>query len=690
MASGQLSTVLRHLRHMLSASPAARESDSQLLYRFVYDHEQAAFTALVDRHGSMVLGLCRRVLQDDHEADDVFQAAFLVLVRKARSLRQYGSLGNWLYTVAYHLALKARAKEGKRRTQERQVAAMPEKAIAGDSPWTELRPILDAELDRLPDKYRAPIVLCYLEGKTNAEAAHELGWPTGTVKIRLARARDLLRERLTRRGLTLSSALLASALAEQAGAAVPATLLESTTQAAAMFAAGNTLAIGAASMRAVGMAQGALRAMRISKLKTLIALFLAIGLAGAGSGVLLSQGPKQDPKNCPVGGTDRDKHPLASPPPITLVVNPKLDADPAPAKPAEPAPAIQGKPVVRQLAQLVTLEIPPNTTLKEALAQITEKTKVPFIIDHKAFEAIGVQKVEEQPVELAKLTNVRLSFALERLLLSIKGDVYNGMFQVRSGQVEITTNYNILAEAGAQAVDHPALRQFDPDNNSPSELWIDPTRKITKLIAVDIEKRSLSDALREIGEEAGFQVFVDPRAAEKAKTPVTLALDRVLFDTAVTLLVEPAELDWVWLDHIVYVTSKENAKARRHRQRAREEERVRMLREANTLKQMVAAAESAKPPQPPQANVDTNKQPLAGVLAGISRDTGIRVVIDPRVAEKAMTPVTATLQNVAPDTAVRLLANMVDLQAVRVDQVFYITSKENAKTLLEPVTAKPK
>src|SRR5262249_39916112 len=157
---------------------------------------------------------------------------------------------------------------------------------------------------------------------------------------RLAKARDLLRDRLTRRGLTLSSALLAPSLADQASAAVPAALLEATTQAAALFAAGNTLAIATTSVRAVGMAQGALKAMRMSNLKALVALLLVVGVAGAGSGVLFSEDAKQDGKVCPVGDPKRDKHPLASPPPITLVVGATKAADEAKPAKNETAPAV--------------------------------------------------------------------------------------------------------------------------------------------------------------------------------------------------------------------------------------------------------------------------------------------------------------------------------------------------------------
>src|SRR5262249_48128930 len=155
--------------------------------------------ALVRRHGPLVLGVCRRVLRDRHAAEDAFQATFLILLRRARSLDRRGSVASWLYTVAYHVALRARADAARRPPPARPVPQPPE---AG---WADLQPVLDEELGRLPDSYRAVVVLCYLEGKTNVEAARLLGWPVGTVKGRLARARDLLRARLTRRGITLSA-----------------------------------------------------------------------------------------------------------------------------------------------------------------------------------------------------------------------------------------------------------------------------------------------------------------------------------------------------------------------------------------------------------------------------------------------------------------------------------------------------
>jgi len=208
MANSQLSAVLRHVHKLRDAQALEELTHGQLLERFISRHEEAAFAALVRRHGPMVLGVCRRVLHHWHAAEDAFQATFLVLFRRARALDRRGSLANWLYTVAYHVALKARADAAHRRQREREVVDMPQAESQPEEVWRDLQPVLDKELNALPDKYRAPMVLGYVEGKTNAEAARLLGWPIGTVKGRLARARELLQTRLSRRGITLSSGLL--------------------------------------------------------------------------------------------------------------------------------------------------------------------------------------------------------------------------------------------------------------------------------------------------------------------------------------------------------------------------------------------------------------------------------------------------------------------------------------------------
>src|SRR5262245_23460366 len=221
-ASGQ---ALLPLLHDFARSGSA--TDGELLERFLTRRREAAFRALVDRHGPMVMGVCRRVLRDAHDAEDAFQATFLVLVRKMASIVPREFVANWLYGVAYRTAQKARVARARaiaaqRRLSDR-VTSMANHARTEDEIRHDLQPVLDQELQRLPDKYRVAVVLCHLEGKSRKDAARQLGWPEGTLSGRLARARKRLADRLTRRGVTLSATALAGVLTSgAASAAVPA------------------------------------------------------------------------------------------------------------------------------------------------------------------------------------------------------------------------------------------------------------------------------------------------------------------------------------------------------------------------------------------------------------------------------------------------------------------------------------
>jgi RNA polymerase sigma factor (sigma-70 family) len=272
--------VVRDLRRLVRAPAAADPEDCQLLERFVRERDEAAFTTLVQRHGPMVLGVCRRLLHDPHAADDAFQATFLVLVRKAHSLRRRELLAGWLYGVAQRTALKARSLAIRRQQRERQAMTRPDPAPDTDVVWQDLRPVLDEELARLPARYRLPVVLCYLEGRTLTEAAEQLGWPSGTVSGRLARARELLRKRLTRRGVTLSAGLLGTVLAQQASAAVPSPLLTATVQAAGVVAAGS--AAETLSPSVVHLMEGVLHAMFLTKVKIVVGVALGACLIATG------------------------------------------------------------------------------------------------------------------------------------------------------------------------------------------------------------------------------------------------------------------------------------------------------------------------------------------------------------------------------------------------------------------------
>jgi RNA polymerase sigma factor (sigma-70 family) len=307
MSIGQLAVVVRQIHRLADSGGHEGLTDGQLLERFLGGGDELAFAALVRRHGPLVLGVCRRVLRDRHAAEDAFQATFLILLRRARSLDRRGSVASWLYTVAYHVALRARADAARRPPPARPVPQPPE---AG---WADLQPVLDEELGRLPESYRSVVVLCYLEGKTNVEAARLLGWPVGTVKGRLARARDLLRARLTRRGITLSAGLVGASLAESATAAVPAALLRTTLRTALPTAATAAPGGGAVST-AVTLAEGALRTMATTKLKTAAALLLLGGLVAFGlvGGTHPAQAQKQTVTG-PAAGDSMPKMPAKLP-----------------------------------------------------------------------------------------------------------------------------------------------------------------------------------------------------------------------------------------------------------------------------------------------------------------------------------------------------------------------------------------
>jgi RNA polymerase sigma factor (sigma-70 family) len=280
MADEVLEELICGLRGALLGQGGAA-TDRQLLDSFLDRRDGAAFAALVRRHGPMVLGVCRRVLANGHDAEDAFQAVFLVLVRKAGSLRGQTTLGNWLYGVAYRTALKARASAWKRQARERQVTDMPAPTTT-EEVWLDVRPVLDEELSRLPDRYREAIVLCDVEGRTRREAARQLGVPEGTLSGRLTTARRLLAGRLTRRGVTLSVGALAAVLPQAAEGGIPASLVCSTV----------TAATGAsAPAHVAALTEGVLRSMLLTKVTRCALVVLTAAAVAAGAGFLGRGGP---------------------------------------------------------------------------------------------------------------------------------------------------------------------------------------------------------------------------------------------------------------------------------------------------------------------------------------------------------------------------------------------------------------
>lgn len=306
-------------------------TDGELLEAYISRKDEAALAALVQRHGPMVWGVCRRVLGNYHDAEDAFQATFLVLVRRATSVKPRAMVANWLYGVAHQTALKARAMVCTRKGRERQVLDMPEPAVAEPAQWDELLPLLDEELSRLPDNYRAVVVLCDLEGKTRKEASRQLGIPEGTVGGWIARARVLLAKRLTQRGVTLSGGALAAVLSQSvASAGVPATVVSNTIKVASLMAAGQAVT-GLIPVKVAALTEGVLRAMFLTKLKTaatcLLLFALICGVAGIMYQTQAAEQPKDEPK--PKAANTAVKPPKNLPPVATTnqrqyVVTPKL------------------------------------------------------------------------------------------------------------------------------------------------------------------------------------------------------------------------------------------------------------------------------------------------------------------------------------------------------------------------------
>jgi RNA polymerase sigma factor (sigma-70 family) len=281
MPGAPANVVLGYLRQLTAGADTGPLPDEELLGRFVARRDEESFAALVRRHGPMVWRLCRRALHSEHDAEDVFQATFLVLHRKAAALAGCDSLAGWLYGVASRLAMKARTASARRRARESRAAAPSPPDPLAEISVREAQDILDQELLRMPEKLRAPLVLCCLEGLTRDEAAQRLGWSVSLVKSRLEQARELLSKRLPRRGLAPSVAFLTLLVGGQTvRAAVPRALLSTTVQAAAGHAAG-------ASPGALALAKGMVPGIVAARLRCVTAVLLLVGTLGVGAAGLV-------------------------------------------------------------------------------------------------------------------------------------------------------------------------------------------------------------------------------------------------------------------------------------------------------------------------------------------------------------------------------------------------------------------
>jgi RNA polymerase sigma factor (sigma-70 family) len=297
MSHSALAAGLRHLRNVIASQHYREDSDEQLLHTFAAQRDDSAFAALVRRHGPMVLNVCRRVLGQEQDAEDAFQATFLVLAQSAATLRKKASLASFLHGTAHRLALSVKRAAARRRKHESQVAARPSVDPANDLSWREVRALVDEEIARLPEKYRSAFILCCLEELSRAEAAQRLGVNENTLSSRLAEARKRLSQRLACRGVELTAVLAAaSTLATQAASALSPLLISTTTKAALATALGQGTA-GLISAQVAGLVKCAASTKILSKIAVFLAL--AAGAAALGTGVAFYREPPTPPADPP-------------------------------------------------------------------------------------------------------------------------------------------------------------------------------------------------------------------------------------------------------------------------------------------------------------------------------------------------------------------------------------------------------
>ncbi len=546
-------------------------SDRQLLEQFATRRAElgeSAFATLLERHGPMVFGVCRRVLRHHSDAEDAFQATFLVLAHRAQAIRKRESLASWLYGVAYRLAGRLKSQAALRREKEQ---AWAEASLAQASTaqrlstdlisaviWRELRPVLDEELNRLPEKYRAPLVLCYFEGKTHEEAARALGWSKGSMSRRIDKARNLLRARLSRRGVTLSTGLLFGVIGQHvASAAIPAPVAASTVKAALLVTAGRAASAGLISTQVALLTEGVLKAMLVSKLKVAAAALIAVGMLGAGVGVLGQRAgsgneevAQAEERNVPAKPQleKAQPPPEKAGPPVILPVIPPKEADEEIKFPSHVKSRAQA---MRWLLDVPTDKlktgIDPGTPLREALETIGHLHGVHIRADEAAFDAATNQKhvVDKMTVQLFPARGLALRKLLSDMLLRLQGPAeVQATFLVRSDFIEVVPFETATPEA-----------------------------LLRSLVNVTFRKEPLENALEQLVDMTGANVLVDPRIKEAGKAPVSAVLQHVPLDTAVKLLADMVELQVIEMDNVLYVTTPQNAE-RLQKLREKEVERI--------------------------------------------------------------------------------------------------------------------
>jgi RNA polymerase sigma factor (sigma-70 family) len=458
----------------------------------------AAFAALVERHGPMVLRVCRGILRDSHNAEDAFQATFLVLAHKAVSLQARDTLAPWLYTVAVRTATCARSAASRRRVHELRAAGRSSQAIFATDEDDSAR-VLHEEVNRLPDRYRNPVVLCYFEGLTHEEAAHRLGWPVGTVHTRLNAARERLRGRLTRRGLASAVGATVAALTNETRASVPEALAQVAIQASLRILAGRTAA-GIASAAALKLGEGVLTTMTLIKVKSIATMILVLG-AGAGLLVYEASGDGKGPpaKNQTASETAKNNPP----------------------RPQEPLGLLQTVPPPPATAKTDPGQPVTGGDVKTMLDASPEKTRSDHLSQVQALQ----EKVDRLSTELLRMRSSQ------------------------GGSQTVSKRY--VPFAGAQ---RSGARNAEPRSSqqvqSPKAKAIQ--KALEQSIAMSFPNSALEDVLKYIKSatsgpnSTGLQIYVDPAALEEVNktmtSPVQIDLEGVPLKTTLYLILKQLNL----------------------------------------------------------------------------------------------------------------------------------------------------
>jgi RNA polymerase sigma factor (sigma-70 family) len=533
--------------------PAA-DSDAELLDRFVRTHDGSAFAGIVHRHGPMVLSICHRRLGREADAEDAFQAVFLALANSARSISRRESLPGWLYRVAYLVALKA---AGRRARQP--VTRLPAEVPMPDPPppaceTDELKAVIDAEVAALPDKFRAVIVLCLIEGHTSADAAAVLGVPVGTIDSRLSAARKKLQDRLSRRGVAVG---LGITLEQMLDAPVQATgprlfeLVSSTVSAVLTEVAGP--GIGAVSPGVVDLARG-VTMLTTMNARVLAVLGIALGLLGsAGAGIYIV-----------TAGEPAKPVAKAAEPKVLLpaVAEDKVVAPPAAAAPDGPkgTAAALDKPIGNPLAA--------GVPMKELLDEIEDKTELIVRVDVAAFRRIGVvngNAEEGTPAEqlLQAIYETKPVLPRKAEKLPIRDVLADALAQVRLSHpctYQVRGNQLVIVPAFIPPM-KPGVNPLDPSDDDPMLVARMLNEQIYGgVVSVTADRKPLADILFDLRKQTGANIVLDPRCdMQEKKATLSITLSDVRLYDALRVIADMAELKMVYAGNIYYVTTAANA-----------------------------------------------------------------------------------------------------------------------------------